>query len=265
VSSAATVRGRRRCCGRSRARWHPAAERCGGPTPAASATWPRPPAPTPTLTVEENLAFAATAYGVSVTEAYHRVDEYLERAGLAAARTRLAANLSGGMRQKLGVIRALVHRPDLLVLDEPTTGIDPVSRADLWWLIARASADGATVVLATTSRRGQARRLPGRARCRAHARQRDPRRDRGPHTRHRRHRDRPSRHRSRGLGVAARHQQAGVDTRRRDPASRDEAGRARSRGRLIAATLARRAGEPSERQRHERAARRGAPGRAPVR
>jgi ABC-2 type transport system ATP-binding protein len=63
---------------------------------------------------------------------------------------RLAGQLSGGMRQKLGVIAAMLHRPDLLVLDEPTTGVDPVSRADLWWLIARAAADGAAVVLATS-------------------------------------------------------------------------------------------------------------------
>ena len=54
------------------------------------------------------------------------------------------------MRQKLGVIAAMLHRPDLLVLDEPTTGVDPVSRADLWWLIARAAANGAAVVLATS-------------------------------------------------------------------------------------------------------------------
>jgi ABC-2 type transport system ATP-binding protein len=103
----------------------------------------------PDLTVEENLAFAATAYGVPVTQAGERVAEYLERTGLAAARDRLAGNLSGGMRQKLGVIRAMVHRPDLLVLDEPTTGVDPVSRADLWWLIAHAATAGAAVVLAT--------------------------------------------------------------------------------------------------------------------
>ena len=63
---------------------------------------------------------------------------------------RLAGQLSGGMRQKLGVIAAMLHRPDLLVLDEPTTGVDPVSRAGLWLLIARAAADGAAVVLATS-------------------------------------------------------------------------------------------------------------------
>lgn len=103
----------------------------------------------PDLSVEENLDFSATAYGVPTSEARSRAAEYLERTGLASARDRLAGQLSGGMRQKLGVIRAMVHRPELLVLDEPTTGIDPVSRADLWWLIARAAAEGAAVVLAT--------------------------------------------------------------------------------------------------------------------
>jgi ABC-2 type transport system ATP-binding protein len=104
----------------------------------------------PDLTVGENLDFAAAAYGVPAGVAHERGAEYLERTGLASVRTRLVGNLSGGMRQKLGVIRALLHHPDLLVLDEPTTGIDPVSRVDLWWLIARAAAEGAAVVLATT-------------------------------------------------------------------------------------------------------------------
>jgi ABC-2 type transport system ATP-binding protein len=104
----------------------------------------------PDLTVAENLAFAAAAYGVAPAEARQRTGEYLERTGLAETRDRLAGHLSGGMRQKLGVIRALIHRPRLLVLDEPTTGVDPVSRADLWWLLARAAAGGAAVLLATT-------------------------------------------------------------------------------------------------------------------
>jgi ABC-2 type transport system ATP-binding protein len=103
----------------------------------------------PDLSVEENLSFVATAYGVPRGEIEARVGECLERTGLASARHRLAGNLSGGMRQKLGVIRAMLHRPQLLVLDEPTTGVDPVSRADLWWLIARAASEGAAVVLAT--------------------------------------------------------------------------------------------------------------------
>jgi ABC-2 type transport system ATP-binding protein len=113
-----------------------------GYLPSSSGTYPD-------LSVQENLAFTATTYGVPAAELDERIAPYLERTGLAEARDRLAGQLSGGMRQKLGVIRAMVHRPELLVLDEPTTGVDPVSRADLWWLIARAAAEGAAVVLAT--------------------------------------------------------------------------------------------------------------------
>jgi ABC-2 type transport system ATP-binding protein len=104
----------------------------------------------PDLSVAENLAFRAAAYQVPAAVASQRSGELLERAGLAGARNRLAGRLSGGMRQKLGVIAAMLHQPDLLVLDEPTTGVDPVSRSDLWWLIARAAAGGAAVVLATS-------------------------------------------------------------------------------------------------------------------
>ena len=104
----------------------------------------------PDLSVDENLAFRASAYQMPAAAARGRSREFVERAGLAGARARLAGQLSGGMRQKLGVIAAMLHQPDLLVLDEPTTGVDPVSRADLWWLIARAAADGAAVVLATS-------------------------------------------------------------------------------------------------------------------
>ena len=104
----------------------------------------------PDLSVAENLAFRAAAYRVPPALAAQRTGELLARAGLDRVAARLAGQLSGGMRQKLGVIAAMLHRPDLLVLDEPTTGVDPVSRADLWWLIARAAADGAAVVLATS-------------------------------------------------------------------------------------------------------------------
>jgi ABC-2 type transport system ATP-binding protein len=121
---------------------HPEPERIGY-LAATSGTYPD-------LSVDENLEFAASAYGVAPGEARRRAAEYLERTGLASAHGRLAGQLSGGMRQKLGVIRALLHRPRLVVLDEPTTGVDPVSRADLWWLIARAAADGAAVVFSTT-------------------------------------------------------------------------------------------------------------------
>ncbi len=104
----------------------------------------------PDLTVTENLAFRAAAYRIPAAAASPRIREYLDRAGLTGARDRLAGNLSGGMRQKLGVIAAMLHQPALLVLDEPTTGVDPVSRADLWSLIARAAAEGAAVVFATS-------------------------------------------------------------------------------------------------------------------
>ncbi len=104
----------------------------------------------PDLTVAENLDFRAAAYRVPAGQARARTGALLERTGLAVAVGRLAGQLSGGMRQKLGVISALIHQPDLLILDEPTTGVDPVSRSDLWWLIGRAAADGAAVVLATS-------------------------------------------------------------------------------------------------------------------
>jgi ABC-2 type transport system ATP-binding protein len=102
------------------------------------------------LTVDENLAFVAAAYGVGREEREARAAPLLRRAGLAGARRRLAGQLSGGMRQKLAFILAALHEPLLLILDEPTTGVDPVSRAELWRLIAAAAAGGAAVVLSTT-------------------------------------------------------------------------------------------------------------------
>jgi ABC-2 type transport system ATP-binding protein len=102
------------------------------------------------LSVGENLAFAARAYGLDPPTERARAEELLERTGLAGARDRLGAQLSGGMRRKLALAGALLHRPELLVLDEPTTGVDPVSRAELWRMIAAAAARGAAVALATT-------------------------------------------------------------------------------------------------------------------
>jgi ABC-2 type transport system ATP-binding protein len=104
----------------------------------------------PDLTVRENLEFAARVYRVPPSDVAGRVEPLLERIGLAAARDRLGADLSGGMRQKLGVVMATIHRPDLLIMDEPTTGVDPVSRTELARLLGRSAAGGAAVVFATT-------------------------------------------------------------------------------------------------------------------
>jgi ABC-2 type transport system ATP-binding protein len=120
----------------------PAKERSGY-FPASSGIYPD-------LTVTENLEFRGRGYGMSRQLVRERAAEYLDRAGLANASDRLAGQLSGGMRQKLAVIAAMLHHPDLIVLDEPTTGVDPVSRSGLWWLIARAAAEGCAIVLATT-------------------------------------------------------------------------------------------------------------------
>jgi ABC-2 type transport system ATP-binding protein len=102
------------------------------------------------LTVQENLHFSADSYGLPAARRGRMQDEILERVGLAGARGRLGGQLSGGMQRKLAVGLALLHSPELLVLDEPTTGVDPVSRAELWRLISAAAAQGAAVAMSTT-------------------------------------------------------------------------------------------------------------------
>jgi ABC-2 type transport system ATP-binding protein len=102
------------------------------------------------LTVNENLDFVARAYHLSGAEYESRRTDLLKRTALDGATKRLGSQLSGGMRQKLGVALALLSQPQLLVLDEPTTGVDPVSRIELSRLISHAASEGAAVVLSTT-------------------------------------------------------------------------------------------------------------------
>lgn len=104
----------------------------------------------PDLTVDENLRWAAAAYRVRGITQTERIDRLVHATGLRAARYRLSHRLSGGMRQKLAFACAMVHQPELLVMDEPTTGVDPVSRSELWRLVSTAIAAGTTAVFATT-------------------------------------------------------------------------------------------------------------------
>jgi ABC-2 type transport system ATP-binding protein len=114
-----------------------------GYQPSTSGTWAQ-------LSVDENLDLVASAYDLEPAAEKVRRDLLLEAAGLVTARSRLASQLSGGMRRKLGFCMAILHEPALLVLDEPSTGVDPVSRVELWGLITDAAANGTAVVLATT-------------------------------------------------------------------------------------------------------------------
>jgi len=114
-----------------------------GYLPASSGSWAA-------LTVTQNIDFVAGIYGLAGQELTARRGELLDRASLTPAADRLAAQLSGGMRRKLGFAMAIVHRPALLILDEPSTGIDPVSRIDLWRMVSEAAASGAAVLMSTT-------------------------------------------------------------------------------------------------------------------
>jgi ABC-2 type transport system ATP-binding protein len=102
------------------------------------------------LTVAENLNFYADIYRVPRAERQTRVPELLGFAALARFQTRLAGNLSGGMRQKLGLICTLVHRPQIIFLDEPTFGVDPLSRRDFWQILYQLLVTGMTIFLSTS-------------------------------------------------------------------------------------------------------------------
>lgn len=103
----------------------------------------------PDLTVKENLKFFADINGVPAREQKQRIDELLEFARLTEFSTRRSENLSGGMRKKLTLACALIHEPKILLLDEPTTGVDPVSRRELWHLLAKVIQQGVTVLVST--------------------------------------------------------------------------------------------------------------------
>lgn len=105
----------------------------------------------PMLSVYDNIDFFGRLFGHGRHERDRRIGELLEQTGLAPFAGRLAANLSGGMRQKLGLCCALIHDPDLLILDEPSTGIDPLSRRQFWQVIERLRRDreAMSVIVAT--------------------------------------------------------------------------------------------------------------------
>ncbi len=99
------------------------------------------------LSIDENIAFFAEIHGLTGYQA--RRDRLLEMTQLTAFRHRLADRLSGGMKQKLALACTLVHEPEIILLDEPTTGVDPVSRREFWKLLSEFLAQGITIVMAT--------------------------------------------------------------------------------------------------------------------
>ena len=101
------------------------------------------------LTVNENIRFYADLFGVKRAEREERSTELLKAAGMSEFRKRLAGKLSGGMKQKLGLVCALIHRPKVILLDEPTTGVDPVSRRDFWRILYELVAEGVAILTST--------------------------------------------------------------------------------------------------------------------
>ena len=111
------------------------------------------------LSVEENLSIYAKLYGVPREERKRAMAELLELVNLADRRQSLVGTLSGGMRRRVELARGLMHSPEILFLDEPTTGLDPVSRADVWEMIARLKRGRRLTVLITTHYMDEADRL----------------------------------------------------------------------------------------------------------
>jgi len=101
------------------------------------------------LTVQENIRFYADLFGVRRAAREERAAHLLQAAGMREFRARLAGKLSGGMKQKLGLVCALIHTPKVILLDEPTTGVDPVSRRDFWRILYSLLAEGVTILTST--------------------------------------------------------------------------------------------------------------------
>ena len=101
------------------------------------------------LTVDENIRFYADLFGVSAADRERHAARLLAAAGMSEFRARLAGKLSGGMKQKLGLVCALVHTPKVILLDEPTTGVDPVSRRDFWRILYSLLAEDVAILTST--------------------------------------------------------------------------------------------------------------------
>ena len=101
------------------------------------------------LSIDENLKFFARLRGVSKVDRDNFVPELLQMTALSPFRDRLAGQLSGGMKQKLALMCTLLHRPQVLVLDEPTNGLDPISRRDLWFLLYKLAKQGTSLLVST--------------------------------------------------------------------------------------------------------------------
>jgi ABC-2 type transport system ATP-binding protein len=99
------------------------------------------------LTVEENLEFFATIFNTTIRENYNLIEDIYKQ--LEPFKTRRAGKLSGGMKQKLALSCALIHKPKVLFLDEPTTGVDPVSRKEFWEMLKRLNVQGITILVST--------------------------------------------------------------------------------------------------------------------
>ncbi len=99
------------------------------------------------LTVEENLNFFATVFNTTIQENYYLIEDIYKQ--IEPFKKRMAGKLSGGMKQKLALSCALIHKPRVLFLDEPTTGVDPVSRKELWEMLMRLKAQGITIIAST--------------------------------------------------------------------------------------------------------------------